>query len=71
MELGNLKDAKKNLLKALEIAPEDIKIISNLGYLNLKEGNIEEAKKFFRTVLVYDPKDTIAGKELEKLERKS
>ena len=71
MELGNLKDAKKNLLKALEISPEDIKIISNLGYLSLKEGNIEEAKKFFRTVLVYDPKDTIAGKELEKLERKS
>lgn len=68
MEMNNLQEAKKSLIKALSIAPEDTKIISNLGYVAEKEGNKEEAQKYFTTVLEYDPNDRIAVSELAKLE---
>ncbi|MCI5607856.1 MAG: hypothetical protein MR408_00220, partial [Spirochaetia bacterium] len=48
--------------------PENIKIISNLGYLNLKLGKKDEAQKFFTSVLEYSPNDPIALHELKKLE---
>ena len=69
MEEGNLDEARTHLLKALEIAPENTKIISNLGYAALKQGNVLEAQKYFQTVLEFDPNDKIAALELERLER--
>lgn len=68
MELNNIPEAKKSLMKALSISPEDTKIISNLGFLNLKEGNKQEAQKYFTAVLEFDPNDQIAVTELAKLE---
>jgi Flp pilus assembly protein TadD len=68
MELKNFKEARKCLDNALSLDPENTKIISNLGYLSLKEGKISEAQKYFETVLEYDPADKIAKTELEKLE---
>lgn len=68
IELNKLDEAKNNLIKALSIEPENVKIISNLGYLNLKLGNKEETQKFFTTVLEYAPNDPIALHELSKLE---
>ncbi len=68
IELNKTEEAKENLLKAFEVDPENIKIISNLGYLNLKLGKKEEAQKFFTTVLEYAPNDPIAQYELQKLE---
>jgi len=62
-------EAKKCLLKALEITPESTKVMSNLGYLALAQGNKEEARQYFTTVLEFDPKDVIAGNELMKLEQ--
>ena len=61
--------AKDVLMKAMAIEPESTKIISNLGYLALAQGNKEEARKFFTTVLEYDSKDRIAASELAKLEQ--
>lgn len=61
-------EAKQALLKAMEIEPESTKIISNLGYLALAQGNKEEARKYFTTVLEYDSNDRIAASELAKLE---
>lgn len=69
LEMQNLEQAKKALLKALSLEPESTKIISNLGYLALKEGNISEAQKYFSIVLEYDPNDKIAQAELSKLEK--
>lgn len=69
LEAGDFDEAKKMLFKALEISPEDIKIISNLGYLSLKMGDKENAQKYFSTVLEYNPNDKIALNELSKLER--
>lgn len=68
MELNNIPEAKKSLMKALSISPEDTKIISNLGFLNLKEGNKQEAQKYFTAVLEFNPNDQIAITELAKLE---
>lgn len=68
LEMNDLDNAKKSLMKALAIDPESTKIISNLGYLALKEGNVSEAQKYFATVLEIDPDDKIALHELSKLE---
>ena len=46
---------------------ENRKIISNLGYLSLRMGNEDEARKYFEVVLEIDPDDKIAKAELEKL----
>ncbi|MBD5404815.1 MAG: tetratricopeptide repeat protein [Treponema sp.] len=68
MEMGNLDEAKKSLLKAFSLSPEDTKIISNLGFLFEKIGNNEEARKYFTTVLEFNPNDKIAIAELARLE---
>ncbi|MBQ5999749.1 MAG: tetratricopeptide repeat protein [Treponema sp.] len=68
MEQDNIAEAKKSLMKALAISPEDTKIISNLGFICLKEGNKPEAQKYFTAVLEYNPNDVIAVSELAKLE---
>lgn len=68
MEQGNMDEAKKSLIKAFTIAPEDTKVISNLGFLCLKQGDKAEAQKYFTAVLEFDPNDKIAINELAKLE---
>ncbi len=60
MELRLFTDAEKYLLNALSLSPENVKIISNLGTLALKQGKREEAQAFFRTVLELNPNDVIA-----------
>ncbi|MDR1216668.1 MAG: tetratricopeptide repeat protein [Treponema sp.] len=67
MEIGELKQARRELEKALFEDPENIKIISNLGILALKSGNYREASGFFRVALEIDPHDKIAMKYLEKI----
>ena len=57
----DFKSAKDCLMKAFVIEPENVKIVSNLGYLALAEGNKEEARKYFTSVLEFDPKDAIAA----------
>lgn len=69
MQEHNFDEAKKNLMKALELAPESTKVISNLGYLSLAMGNKEEARKYFMIVLELEPNDKIAASELFKLEK--
>ena len=61
-------EAKQALQKAMAIDPDNTKIISNLGYIALAQGNNEEARKCFSIVLELDPKDAIAAAELDKLE---
>ena len=68
MELDRFDESRRWLMSALEQEPENIKIISNLGTISLKEGKTEEAKAFFRTVLDIYPEDTLAVEILKKLE---
>jgi tetratricopeptide (TPR) repeat protein len=62
MESGDLASARRELEAALHDDPENIKIISNLGVVALKNGNADEAAAFFRIVLELDPEDAIARK---------
>lgn len=59
MELGDYAAARKELEAALRSESENIKIISNLGILALKQGKREEARGFFRIVLELDPADPL------------
>ena len=68
LESGDIKGAKKLLEKALMNDSENTKIISNLGYVALKEGDPSMAAGYFQTVLEIDPSDKIAAMELQKLE---
>lgn len=71
MEAGNFDEAKKNLMHALSLAPENTKILSNLGCLAMKSGNTDEASKYFMTVLEFSPNDVIALSQLKEIERMS
>ena len=59
MELGDLKQAQKELEQALREEPENIKIISNLGVLAMKTGDKAKAASYFRFVLELDPADPV------------
>ncbi|MDR2150067.1 MAG: tetratricopeptide repeat protein [Spirochaetaceae bacterium] len=69
MECGDFAGARAELLIALREDGENVKIISNLGALSLKMGHHEEAEAFFRTVLAFEPDDTIALSYLQTIER--
>lgn len=71
MEAGDFAEARKNLMHALRLAPENTKILSNLGFLSMREGNLSEAAKYFMTVLEFAPNDEIAKSQLAEIERRS
>lgn len=68
MEMDDLPGARGELETALRLESENVKVISNLGVLALKNGNPAEAAGFFRTVLEIDPSDPLAMGYLKDLE---
>jgi tetratricopeptide (TPR) repeat protein len=60
MELGDFSGARQALKSALRDDPDNVKIISNLGVLAMKNGDSDEAAAFFRTVLALEPEDPVA-----------
>jgi tetratricopeptide (TPR) repeat protein len=60
METGDINGARRELERALTNDPENVKIISNLGVLALKNNEKEKAAAFFRTVLEIDSSDPVA-----------
>lgn len=69
LELNNFDESRKALEEALGMDSENLKIISNMGILSLKEGKKEEASGFFRTVLLLEPEDKIAAEYLKTIEK--
>jgi tetratricopeptide (TPR) repeat protein len=61
MEMGDFRGARKELEAALREEPENVKIISNLGVLAMRNGDDDEAAAFFRTVLELEPEDPVAA----------
>jgi tetratricopeptide (TPR) repeat protein len=57
MEMGNIQGARRELETALAQDSGNVKIISNLGVLALREGDKEKAAAFFRTALDKDGDD--------------
>lgn len=68
MAEGKLNEAKRAFISALKIAPENVRVISNLGVLKEREGDAVGARKYFLAVLEYSPGDAIALDALKRLE---
>lgn len=64
LELNDLEACERCLQLALELSPEDTRVISNLGVLHLRRGNTDEAMAYFRTVREIDPDDPVADRYL-------
>jgi Flp pilus assembly protein TadD len=60
METGDISGALRELEIAIAQDPDNVKIISNLGVLALKEGDKKKAAAFFRTALDRDGDDLVA-----------
>ncbi len=69
METGDFAGAQESLVDALNMDPDNTKVISNLGFLYLKQGKADEARKYFMTVLEIDPKDPVAAVQLKQMEQ--
>jgi tetratricopeptide (TPR) repeat protein len=65
METGNLRGARREAEHALAFEPDNIKVISNLGVIALREGKHAEAAGFFKTVFDLDPNDPVAKRYFE------
>ncbi|MDR0442599.1 MAG: tetratricopeptide repeat protein [Treponema sp.] len=65
MESGDYAGAKRELEAAFRLDPENVKIISNMGVLAMKNGEKDKAAAFFRTVLELDSGDPVARKYLD------
>jgi tetratricopeptide (TPR) repeat protein len=61
IELEDFSAARKELETALRDDPDNVKIISNLGVLAMRQGDDDEAAAFFRTVLELEPEDPLAA----------
>ena len=67
LELHAYAEAERNLRAALQLDPENTKIMSNMGILAMKRGLLEEARRYFETIRELDPKDPLAPKYLHQL----
>lgn len=68
IETGNIKEAEDVLKEALSLDCENIKLISNLGIVASKTGDVQRAIAYFRTVLFLAPQDEVALTMLKNLE---
>ncbi len=55
VELGELDEAERRLVRAAELDPGDPELANNLGFLLLVQGRAEEALPWLRRAVVLDP----------------
>ena len=67
LELRCYDDAEVNLRAALQLDPENTKIISNMGILAMKQGRLDDARRYFTTIRELDPNDPLAPRYLHQL----
>ena len=67
LELHCYDDAERNLRAALQLDPENTKIISNMGILAMKQGRLDDARRYFTTIRELDPDDPLAPRYLHQL----
>ena len=67
LELRCYDDAERNLRSALQLDPENTKIISNMGILAMKQGRLDDARRYFATIRELDPNDPLAPRYLHQL----
>ena len=64
MEMNRLGESEAALKTALSLAPEDAKIMANMGVLLCKAHKAGEAQQWFRAALEYNPDDPVAKQAL-------
>ena len=62
LELDDLGAAATSLQEALARDPENTKILSNMGILAIKRGDLSEARRYFDAILEIDPNDPVANR---------
>jgi Tfp pilus assembly protein PilF len=67
MELKEYEQAKAQLNKALTIEPDNVKVISNLGVIELKQEHPKRALEMFRIALEIDSEDPVASAYVNEL----
>ena len=67
LELHRYDDAERNLRAALQLDPENTKIMSNMGILAMKQGRLDDARRYFTTISELDPNDPLAPRYLHQL----
>jgi tetratricopeptide (TPR) repeat protein len=67
MELKDYEQAKIQLNKALTIEPDNVKVISNLGVIELKQENPKRALEMFRIAVEIDSEDPVASAYVNEL----
>ena len=70
IELEKFSEAESHLFKAFEMDPENLKVISNMGILAMKQGKNADAIGFFQTVLELESADPIALEYLDFLKKR-
>lgn len=68
MECGDGRGAEEALMKALEIDPENIKILSNMAMVKRRLGDVVEARRWLETATTLEPGDPIARRLLEEID---
>jgi Tfp pilus assembly protein PilF len=64
IERGELGPARTQLEKALELDPDYVPALGNLGILQLEEGRFDEATATYRRIVEADPRDFLAWNNL-------
>jgi curved DNA-binding protein CbpA len=64
------KEAEETILKAIELEPHNTNYYIHLGMIYVNSGMTKRAVQQFKTALTWDPTNTKAQKELEKLQGK-
>ena len=67
IEENNLDEARQYLMAALESESENTKVIANLGVLAWKDGDFDEAMRFFKAAVEINPDDEAAAALLREL----
>ncbi|MBN1897441.1 MAG: hypothetical protein JW827_01585 [Spirochaetes bacterium] len=63
--------AYKFIQKAYKLNPEDVSVLGAMGFLNLKEKNIQEAINYWLDALDLDPKNITIKRNLERVRKAS
>jgi tetratricopeptide (TPR) repeat protein len=71
LDLGRLTEARLELDRAIDLAPDFAPAHYKLGQLQLREGQIAEATSSFQRAVDLDPKDPVFRDALEQARRRS
>ncbi|RZJ70465.1 tetratricopeptide repeat protein [Flavobacterium sp.] len=64
-EKGNFDEARRHLLKALELEPQNAVILTTLGHVSYESGSYSDAIEYYnRSHIIYDPTQLNAGVHL-------